>query len=389
MIVWHLLRFWNGWFIIRIPLIQRRCVDTQFNTSTCRAQLRWMKRQVYPPLDQPSSILFTPYRAWVVGDFRLTMRRWKAAAGHASNADRLTAVPDVDPNEPRCPWPHLYPEIRGQSYYFAHGHRSCAAAVLCHRDLLRRLPCHRCDSWVTTNRLPLTPTAAGPGIFFGTSSTVSDYLVSGPIAADRKFNLRHGSHRCDCRHRLYRSGLSTDPIRPQPLSPPEPVGFRAEFQPSTVAIFTTDNPDTFNIVGDTYPACRRALRRCQLSEPAQASTTAGEPILGTILATSSHGSGCHHRWHDHHSATNLFQLSSCSTVPPSWSFSSGHFTGVQARPNHNLGRSRSWSWSDSFSNSSRTDWVRLEFNYLTSIFNHFFNRFEVCFLVSHESRHGY
>lgn len=172
MIVWHLLRFWNGWFIIRIPLIQRRCVDTQFNISTCRAQLRWMKQQVYPPLDQPSSILFTPYRAWVVGDFRLTMRRWQAAAGHASNADRLTAVPDVDPNEPRCPWPHLYPEIRGQSYYFAHGHRSCAAAVLSHRDLLRRLPCHRCDSWVTTNRLPLTPTAAGPGIIFGTSSTV-------------------------------------------------------------------------------------------------------------------------------------------------------------------------------------------------------------------------
>lgn len=117
-------------------------------------------------------------------------------------------------------------------------------------SMLGRAECHRFR--------PLSSPESSPT----TSPPFSHHRFSGPILANRSFIRWRRYHLCDRRHRLYRLDSLSDPIGRCPLSsPPEPVGFRAEFQPATVAVAASDYSYTFKVVRATDPSHRPVLGR--------------------------------------------------------------------------------------------------------------------------------
>lgn len=206
----------------------------------------------------------------------------------------------------------------------------------CRREHLRRRSDHCCNRHARTGRMPQIPSTIVPRIIADNLPTVFPPPLFGANFGQPELHTLAPVPPLWPPSRLYRLDSLSDPIGRCPLSsPPEPVGFRAEFQPATVAVAASDYSCTFKVVRATDPSHWPVLGRRWSPEPARASTAAGEPPFGLDSA---------HLW-------PRLRLSS----PPPW-LPSCHglgapefllrFAGVEARPSQSLDPVTARSWSD-------------------------------------------
>lgn len=253
---------------------------------------------------------------------------WKPVVGktnsisnHAVTTGRRAVVLATDLDESHRPLPCRSLKIGGEIRRCAHGHRLCGNIDFADGStyavvqttvviaMLGRTECHNSIHY----RPPCVANFGQPELY--TLAPVPPLWPPSPSIPTR-FLVRSD----------WRCPLS---------SPPEPVGFRAEFQPATVAVAASDYSYTFKVVRATDPSHRPVLGRRWSPEPARASTAAGEPPFGLDST---------HLW-------PRLRLSS----PPPW-LPSCHglgapelllrFAGVEARPSQSLDPVTARSWSD-------------------------------------------